>query len=619
MSLQGLISGAECAVEVNPLSQVLKHADGDRSLQQLHHLPSTSAHVPVQQDMAIARQFFEQGSRLGSIPGNSMAMSDVARQLELMAATRESASDFSFAWSEIQRAQERQAAVRAGMPSMAWTGEFESAHGAIMPVHVGPMAQQPGGAPTPFVPRSVYGNSSFMYSGMGTLSQSYISPMSSTPLTAQDKGKGKLKDSDFEAAFAQFDMPLQASTPQESRIEEVTSELEKTTLDDTSTADSVSFKDVWDQMKNSDMPPSDSEMAKWESEFNHLMRGGDEDYDYDGVMREVWENEHERENALKFDDEGIPALSPYVFEKNNPYLDPSSSTQNPLQAAKDLIACNGSLTEAGLLLEAAIWKGELGIGGYEAWILLGETRNMDEREEAGLRALTEGVRIATEAGAAGEGMISLAISYTNEGYERASHTMLLRWLRARFPTADISPETADSLKQSAWHSHGLVTDALLGVARSQHAQGIVDADTQIALGVLFYTDGKFDLAKDCFETALAERPGDYLLWNRLGSSLSNGNKPEESLGAYRQALSLRPTYTRAIYNVGVACLNIGAHKEAVEHFLSALALQESTGDRSEQLLTTLRRTFGMMRRNDLVDLVKPDVNIEVFRKEGFDF
>ena len=48
-------------------------------------------------------------------------------------------------------------------------------------------------------------------------------------------------------------------------------------------------------------------------------------------------------------------------------------------------------------------------------------------------------------------------------------------------------------------------------------------------------------------------PQDYLLWNRLGSSLSNGSKPEEALGAYKQALQLRPTYTRAIYNVGVAC------------------------------------------------------------------
>lgn len=35
MSLQGLISGSECAVPFNPLSQVLKHTEGDRSIQQV--------------------------------------------------------------------------------------------------------------------------------------------------------------------------------------------------------------------------------------------------------------------------------------------------------------------------------------------------------------------------------------------------------------------------------------------------------------------------------------------------------------------------------------------------------------------------------------------------------
>ena len=57
------------------------------------------------------------------------------------------------------------------------------------------------------------------------------------------------------------------------------------------------------------------------------------------------------------------------------------------------------------MIEAAIQKGELGEGGYEAWILLGETRNMDEREEAGMKALMEGVKRAEAAGAAGEGML----------------------------------------------------------------------------------------------------------------------------------------------------------------------------------------------------------------------
>jgi len=39
MSFQGLISGPECAAPANPLSQVLKHTEGDRSLQQVSWQP----------------------------------------------------------------------------------------------------------------------------------------------------------------------------------------------------------------------------------------------------------------------------------------------------------------------------------------------------------------------------------------------------------------------------------------------------------------------------------------------------------------------------------------------------------------------------------------------------
>lgn len=92
-------------------------------------------------------------------------------------------------------------------------------------------------------------------------------------------------------------------------------------------------------------------------------------------------------------------------EQNNKYLGPDASTRSHLAEAKALLEQNGSLSEAALLLEAAIQKGELGEGGYEAWILLGETRNMDEREEAGMRALAEGVKRGQEAGAPGVGML----------------------------------------------------------------------------------------------------------------------------------------------------------------------------------------------------------------------
>jgi peroxin-5 len=263
-------------------------------------------------------------------------------------------------------------------------------------------------------------------------------------------------------------------------------------------------------------------------------------------------------------------LKTYAEPQNKFVESPPSPTL--LSDAKAMLDNNGSLSEAALLLEAAIQKGDLGKGGYEAWILLGETRSMDEREEAGMLALMQGVKLAEAAGDAGEGMMvrhdmlhksliitkhmlqSLAISFTNESYERASHSTLLRWLRARYPSHPVPEETINSMFTGAsWDTHDKISEVFINLARSQHAQNTVDPDVQIGLGVLFYANSDFDRAKDCFESALAMRPDDYLLWNRLGSCLSNGSKPEEALGAYREALQRRPTYTRAIYNVGVAC------------------------------------------------------------------
>ncbi|KAG6866740.1 hypothetical protein C0991_011399 [Blastosporella zonata] len=449
------------------------------------------------------------------------------------------------------------------------------------------------------------------------------------------KGKGKAREVDFEAAFAQVAASL-SSQETTSGIVEVQDN--SSGLEDAMKAASLEsaevntdFKQVWNQLQNSDLPPPEEEMSKWEAEFNQQMsdQRDELDHDYGASMQNAWESgigDFDEttigEPPLKFDTEGIPVLGEYIFEQNNKYMDPTI-IRSLLDDAKALLEQNGSLSEAGLLLEAAIQKGQLGEGGYEAWILLGETRVMDEREDAGMRSLMQGVKRAEEANAGGAGMLSLAISFTNESYDRASHTMLLRWLRARFPSLVVPESTMSAMAtHSSWDTHNRITELFLTLARSQHAEGVLDPDVQIGLGVLFYTNGEYDRAKDCFESALAARPKDYTLWNRLGSCLSNGSKPEEALGAYQEALHLRPTYTRAIYNVGVACLNIGAHKEAAEHFLSALNLQESTsGDTSDQLWYTLRRALIAMDRPDLAELAKPEVKskLDVFRKEGLDF
>lgn len=127
------------------------------------------------------------------------------------------------------------------------------------------------------------------------------------------------------------------------------------------------------------------------------------------------------------------------------------------------------------------------------------------------------------------------------------------------------------------------------------------------------------------------------MWNRLGATLANGGLPELAIDAYRRALELRPTFTRATYNLGVSCLNIGCYHEAAEHLLAAITGQrlnesqrQATGggagaadgqgeeEGSANLWQTLRRAFLCMERHDLAELAHVGGDVSVFRGE-FEF
>lgn len=367
----------------------------------------------------------------------------------------------------------------------------------------------------------------------------------------------------------------------------------------------ANFQEVWDLL-NLDVVENDFISQQYEEFKNSQGETGPPD-----LLQ--WERDFAKYASTR------AHFGDYKFEntETNQFLD-LPATDDPFQIGLQLMENGAKLSEAALAFEAAINRDPNHV---QAWLKLGEVQTQNEKEIAGITALEKCLELNAENS---EALMTLAISYINEGYDNAAFATLERWISTKYPQIADKARQANPVisDEDRFTLHKRVTELFINAAQMSPDHASMDPDVQMGLGVLFYANEDFDKTIDCFKAALSIKPNDPVLWNRLGASLANLNRSEEAVNAYFKALEIKPTFVRARYNLGVSCINIGCYKEAAEHLLSGLAMhqvegQESTlsHNQSSSLMETLKRAFIAMDRRDLLEVVKPGMELNQFRGE----
>lgn len=590
--------GADCSVNGNAVAQLNKHTQQDRSLQRQTNQPGQVANQGFKNDKMMNQRDLDQFMGGGSPSPSPFQFQPMRHELNRIQQTPQQPqagnqqnwlNEFNAQSSQpVHSHTQSQGAVPRTLNNAQWASEFSQA-----PQH----QQQQNHMQQNRMPMMSY--RPMMGMGMG----STMAGTSQQQQQQQQPAQAEETAVDWDNQFKEIEeLSADALAAEEVATAEQEDVEADPVIDDKYQA---TFQEVWDSL-NLESIENDFISQQYE-EFKNS-----QGETYPASMLQ-WERDFAKYASTR------AHFGDYKFEsaEQNQFID-LPQTEDPYQIGLQLMENGAKLSEAALAFEAAINRDQNHV---QAWLKLGEVQTQNEKEVAGITALEKCLELNPENS---EALMTLAISYINEGYDNAAFATLERWIATTYPVIaeQARQENPTISDEDRFTLHKRVTELFIKAAQLSPEQANMNADVQMGLGVLFYANEDFDKTIDCFKAALSIRPDDPVLWNRLGASLANSNRSEEAVNAYFKALELRPTFVRARYNLGVSCINISCYKEAAEHLLSGLAMhqvegQESTlsHNQSSSLMETLKRSFIAMDRRDLVELVKPGMNLDQFRGE----
>ncbi|EFO21154.2 TPR Domain containing protein [Loa loa] len=274
--------------------------------------------------------------------------------------------------------------------------------------------------------------------------------------------------------------------------------------------------------------------------------------------------------------ERTPFDEMYVFESNNPYLREADAFEKGQQALNA-----GLIVDAILYFEAAVQQNQ---ENFEGWLLLGNCQTENESDRQAIAAYKKALNLQPEQKKI---QLALATVYINECMELEALDVLKQWIMSHMD-GDSNPlefrTTPSNLIEDLTIRTQQVEELIQKVL--SNAETTEEATFHNALSLVYNIKGDYNRAAREVKLALMYNPKDYVLWNRLGATLANGKRAAEAVAAYREALKICPNYPRARCNLGIACIQLQNYKEAIQHFITALQLQQSCSSISSSTIWT---------------------------------